>query len=297
LPALSVSLLEPIWALFSVLLPDRPPLSPTHPLGCHRRRIPDRIVFENIIAALVHGSGYERIASPGCSDRTIRRRVHAWADAGLTSTLYTLVLDQYDRLLGLDLSTVVVDGCLTKAQGGGETAGKSQVDRGKQGLKRSMATDATGVPLHLVFAGANVHDTHLLRPTLKGLAARDLVPPDRSVAFDRGYDSRCTRATLAELGLLGHITSQPTGGPVPLGERWVVERTHAWMNDSGRCDAVASGGRGRRLLPLVGGRHCHRPAAHSARASDVSLANPPDHQAVTMSLLPGALSFRRSKVL
>jgi hypothetical protein len=30
-------------------------------------------VFDHVIAALVHGSGYERIATPGCSDRTIRR--------------------------------------------------------------------------------------------------------------------------------------------------------------------------------------------------------------------------------
>jgi transposase len=226
--------MEPLWAQFSALLPDYPPTDPTHPLGCHRRRIPDRTVFEHVIEALVHGSGYERIASPGCSDRTIRRRVHAWAAAGLTATLHTLVLAQYDRLLGLDLSTVAVDGCMTKAPGGGENAGKSPVDRGKQGLKRSLVTDATGVPLHLVTAGANVHDTHLLRPTLEGLAARELAAPGLPVALDRGYDSRRTRATLADLGLVGHIAHQPAGGPVPLGERWVIERTHAWMNDFGK---------------------------------------------------------------
>ena len=39
-------------------------VSPTHPLGCHRERIADRVVFEHVIAALVHGSGHERIASP-----------------------------------------------------------------------------------------------------------------------------------------------------------------------------------------------------------------------------------------
>jgi hypothetical protein len=44
---------------------------------------PDRLVCEHVIATLVHGSGYERIASPGCSDRTIRRRLQPWA-AGLT---------------------------------------------------------------------------------------------------------------------------------------------------------------------------------------------------------------------
>ena len=42
-----------------------------------RERIADRVVFEHVIAALVHGSGYERIASPGCSDATIRRRLAA----------------------------------------------------------------------------------------------------------------------------------------------------------------------------------------------------------------------------
>src|SRR5260370_29642257 len=68
-------LLEPIWVEFCALLGgERPDFDPAHPLGCHRRRVSDRVVFEHVVAALVHGSGYERIASPGCSDRTIRRR-------------------------------------------------------------------------------------------------------------------------------------------------------------------------------------------------------------------------------
>jgi hypothetical protein len=56
-PVLPVCLLEPLWVQFSALLPERPLVSPTHPLGCHRPRIPDRVVFEHVIAALVHGSG------------------------------------------------------------------------------------------------------------------------------------------------------------------------------------------------------------------------------------------------
>jgi hypothetical protein len=35
---------------------------------------PQPVVFDHVIAALVHGSGYERMATLGCSDRTIRRR-------------------------------------------------------------------------------------------------------------------------------------------------------------------------------------------------------------------------------
>jgi hypothetical protein len=50
------------------------------------------------------------------------------------------VLAAYDRMLGLELGQLAVDGCTTKAPCGGQTAGPSPVDRRKQGLKRSMAT-------------------------------------------------------------------------------------------------------------------------------------------------------------
>jgi hypothetical protein len=40
------------------------------------------------------------------------------------------------------------------------------VDRGKQGTKRSVATDGQGIPLHLVAARANDHNSPLLEPTL-----------------------------------------------------------------------------------------------------------------------------------
>ncbi|MFU8853142.1 IS5/IS1182 family transposase, partial [Micromonospora sp. SL1-18] len=62
MPALPSSLFEPVWVQFAVLWPERRELDPAHPLGCHRRRVPDRVVFEHVIAALVHGSGYERVA-------------------------------------------------------------------------------------------------------------------------------------------------------------------------------------------------------------------------------------------
>ncbi len=68
-PALPSWLIEPLWGEFAALIgSDRPEFDPTHPWGCHRRRISDRVVFDHVVAALVHGSGYERIATPGCSD-------------------------------------------------------------------------------------------------------------------------------------------------------------------------------------------------------------------------------------
>lgn len=233
MPVLPVSLIEPIWAQFAVLVPDHPAVDPSHPLGCHRRRIPDRVVFDHVVAALVHGSGDERIATPGCSDRTIRRRLQAWAERGLMPELHALALAPYDRMIGLELDDLAGDGCITKAPSGGEVAGRSPVDRGKQGRKRSIVTDGTGVPLHLVAAGANRHDSPLLGSTLAGLAPLGPLP-ETTVRLDRGYDSGVTRDLLAELGFEGEIARKGVPAPVPAGTRWVVERTHAWMNGFGK---------------------------------------------------------------
>ena len=59
MPLLPASLIEPLWVEFAALIgtEQRPEFAPAHPWGCHRRRIPDRVVFDHVIAALVHGSG------------------------------------------------------------------------------------------------------------------------------------------------------------------------------------------------------------------------------------------------
>jgi transposase len=234
-PAVPSCLLEPIWDQFAALLPVREAFASSHPLGCHRRRIPDRTVFEHIVLALVHGSGYERIASPGCSDRTIRRRIRQWAELGIAEQVHALALQAYDRMIGLGLAEISVDGCITKAPSGGERAGRSPVDRGKQGLKRSVASDAGGVPLGIVSAGANRHDSPLLQPTLQATKTQvGAMPEQVNINLDRGYDSDKTRILLTELGFTGEIARKGMPAPIQAGKRWVVERTHSWMNGYGK---------------------------------------------------------------
>jgi hypothetical protein len=127
-PVVPSCLLEAAWVEFRALLDERrggepPEFAPGHPWGCHRRRIPDRVVFEHAIAALVHGSGYERIATPGCSDRSIRRRLKQWAAWGLGQALHAAALRAFDQVIGLGLADVAVDGCVTKAPCGGSGPG------------------------------------------------------------------------------------------------------------------------------------------------------------------------------
>lgn len=122
MPALPSCLFEPLWDQFAELLPTRSEFALNHPLGCHRRRVPDRTVFEYVVLALVHGSGYEGLSSPGCSDHTIRRRLNEWAEQGISEAVHALALQAYDRMIGLELSEMSVDGCVTKAPCGGDRA-------------------------------------------------------------------------------------------------------------------------------------------------------------------------------
>jgi transposase len=230
-PALPSSILEPLWVQVSALLPTRPD---THPLGCHRPRIADRVVFDKLIQVLVFGCGYRRIADHTCSATTLRRRRDEWITAGVADQLRLVVLAAYDQLFGLELAHLAVDGCTTKAPCGGQTAGPSPVDRRKQGLKRSMATEAAGIPLAAVPAPANQRDDGLLAATLDAIGAVGPLPTQPVVHLDAGYDYQPCRQVLTTRGMVGQIATRGMPAPIQAGRRWVIERTHAWGNQYGK---------------------------------------------------------------
>jgi transposase len=199
-------------------LPERPAVDPTHPLGCHRGRVPDRIVFDKMLQVLRFGCSYQAIADTTCSATTIRNRRDEWIELGVFAQLKTIVLDAYDRIVGLVLEEIAVDGCITKAPGGGQVAGRSPVDRGKQGMKRSSMVDGRGIPLDRILAGANRHDSPLLAPTLDKLDELGPLPETITVHLDAGYDSGVTRETLAERHLVGDIAHKGDKAPIQAGQ-------------------------------------------------------------------------------
>ena len=230
MPALPSFIMNPLWDQFAALIPEH---IDTHPLGCHNPRIPDRVVFDKLVQILVLGVAYDKISDSTCSATTIRNRRDEWINDGLFTQLEQICLEAHDQIVGLDLHNITVDGCIVKAPCGGEAAGKSPVDRGKQGTKRSLLTDGTGIPLGCVVAPANAHDSPLLRPTLEQLGRFDLglgvgLPEHITVHLDAGYDSGKTRDLLDELGCTGVISKK--GFRLQAGRRWVIERTNSWHN-------------------------------------------------------------------
>jgi transposase len=230
-PAVPSCILDPLREEFLALLPPR---IDEHPLGCHRRRIDDAVVFGKLVEALVFGAGYERLADSSCSATTMRRRRDEWIRLGVWERLKLTCLDAYDQMIGLELADLAVDGCTTKAVCGGECAGRSPVDRGKGGLKRSQLTEGGGVPLATVSAPANIRDDALLPATLDALKDFQPLPADVTVHLDAGYDYRPCREALDERGLHDEIAHRGTPAPIQVGRRWVVDRTNTWLNDFGK---------------------------------------------------------------
>lgn len=238
--ALEPRVANAVWQAVEGHLPPRPP--DAHPLGCHRRRISDRDCFDGILIRLVTGCSWD-VAARLCkaSETTLRDRRTEWLVAGVFDKLVEEAIAGYDRIIGLDLSEVAVDGSLHKAPCGGEGTGPNPTDRAKIGWKWSVATDLLGIPIGWVIDGANRNDSILLEPTLKAVAARGLLLDVETLHLDRGYDSKLTLERCHGLGVADIVCAKKKAKgdtkikkPLTLGLRWPVERTNSWFSNFGQ---------------------------------------------------------------
>jgi len=128
-----------------------------------------------------------------------------------------------------------MDGAMTKAPLGGECTGPNPTDRAKTGVKRSLLTEGRGIPLAVVIAPANRNDFKLVEATLE---ARMILPPavSQHLCLDKGYDYDEVREVASAYLYTHHIRSRGEEAASMArnrkrrAHRWVVERTHSWMN-------------------------------------------------------------------
>jgi len=97
-------------------------------------------------------------------------------------------LAAYDRIIGLDLSDVAVDGSQHKAPGGGEGTGPNCTDKRRSGWKWSLATDTHAIPIDYVSAPAKCNDCKLVAATFDDIASRGLLDEIETLHLARGYD-------------------------------------------------------------------------------------------------------------
>ena len=240
--ALTKAVVDAVWAAVEPLV-DRPP--DDHPLGCHRPRVCDRLCLQGIIWRLVTGCSWASVEILlGCevSDTTPRGRRDEWVAAGVFELIAAEALAAWDRIMGLRLDDVCIDGSIHKAPCGGEGTGKSPVDRRKLGWKWSIAVDGAGIPIGWAADGANRNDIMLFDPTVNQIVRRGLHHDIDTLHLDRGYWGARVDDTAKAAGIddlvrpakrkPGDSPAEPE--PAPLGLRSTVERANSWLSNYGQ---------------------------------------------------------------
>ena len=95
------------------------------------------------------------------------------------------------------------------------------------------------MPLAVDISGANTHDIKLLKSTFNKSPIKRPQPTVRkkqNVCLDKGYDSADTIKFLKRRHYIPHVKSrgqeevERKNKPGFRARRWVVERTHSWIN-------------------------------------------------------------------
>ena len=185
----------------------------THRFGGGRPRVPDRTCANGIFYVLRTGCQWKALDATGiCSGSTAHLRFQEWVAAGVFLELWRVGLERYDELQGLDWSWLSMDGAMTKSPlGGGKKLAPTPPTEGKRGVKRSLLTEASGIPVGLAVDGANRHDMKLVWATVDSVAVSRPAPsPEhpQGMCLDKGYDFVEVRRTLDEFGFTAHIRSR-----------------------------------------------------------------------------------------
>jgi putative transposase len=100
-------------------------------------------------------------------------------------------------------------------------------------------TEGPGIPIGLAVDGANRHDMKLVGPTLEAVIVERPKPTSdkpQNLCLDKGYDYPQVRDLVDAWGYTAHIRARGEEAqekreiPGYRARRWVVERTHSWLN-------------------------------------------------------------------
>ena len=95
------------------------------------------------------------------------------------------------------------------------------------------------MPLGLAIDGANRHDSKMVEETIKSVPVKRPKPTrnrPQGMCLDKGYDYDRVRDLVKEFGYTAHIKARGEEAQAIKRQagfkarRWVVERTHSWMN-------------------------------------------------------------------
>ena len=136
---------DEFWNKIKPLLPlPNPKKKPGRP------RKDDKKILSGIFYLIRTGCQWKALPRFYGAPSTVHDRFQEWRRSGLFEQIWKAGLLEYDNKKGLEWDWQAIDGAMTKAPLGGAGTGANPTDRGKKGTKRSVLTDAKGIPLSII---------------------------------------------------------------------------------------------------------------------------------------------------
>jgi len=223
--------------LWERIVPLLPPPKAKKKSG--RPRMDDRKAMTAIFYLLRTGCQWKALPRSLGASSTVHDRFQEWRRAEVFVKMWRAGVIEYDAVKGLAWEWQSMDGGITKSPLGGPATGPNPTDRGKKGTKRSLLTEGAGIPIGVAVDGANRHDMKLVEPTLETIVVDRPEPTaeePQHMCMDKGYDYDEVRNILQEWGYTAHIRGrgeekqEKKNIPGYRARRWVVERSHSWLN-------------------------------------------------------------------
>ncbi len=242
----STSLTDAEWALVSAVFewdggPGKPPLHP-------RRYVVDACSY-----VVRTGCAWRLLPKSFPPWNAVYKLFRRWSAEGRFEQMHDRLRGQWRQRAerGLEPSTAILDSQSTRTSPQG---GQKGYDAGKRvkGRKRNLVVDTLGLLLAVVVTAASVQDRDGAVPAMAQACAK--YPSLKRVFVDSAYAGRCAEALQQTHQIEVHVVRHPgnrsvghwqapqlplfelppTRAYVRLPKRWIVERSHAWLERARR---------------------------------------------------------------
>ena len=213
------------------------PLSKNGHQGFHQKH-DDLHYLDTILYVLKTGIAWREIVSD-THFSTYHKKFMFWAKNKVFQNSYYAIIALLHKSKKLCLKNLFIDTTMIKNIKGVETIGVNHYDRGRKGTKLSLIVTNKGIPLGISIDKSNIHDIHLVDPTLVDVKIK--IIGSRLIA-DKGYVSKPLVNKLKDKHDIRMITplkvndkrKLTTFDRTLLGKRNIIENVFSWLKANRR---------------------------------------------------------------